>query len=229
MRPPVRCWSPSSGVSLMHPPSCISGAHRPQQTTQPELTRSCMHTGQDEHSGGDPNVRRFACPFYRLDPMAHDDCLRFTLNRVQDVMQHLRRKHKTDLTFDFSTNAKERRHLTAEKRWLFIWKELFPEKQRPSSVHLGNHLEEAVSLLEHYWKQCSSEILEDVLEISSSRGGLTGSGCGDRSQLHDVIVDMVKTVVSRMALTGTEDHGFLSPWTSSESIDEMLLEPQSAA
>ena len=36
---------------------------------------------------------RFACPYYRSDPVAYESCLKFGLHRIQDVKQHIRRKH----------------------------------------------------------------------------------------------------------------------------------------
>lgn len=35
----------------------------------------------------------FACPYYRLDPVAHQQCLKYTLNRIRDMKQHLSRRH----------------------------------------------------------------------------------------------------------------------------------------
>ena len=180
----------------------------------------------------DPTIRKFACPFYRLDPIAHEDCLRFTLNRMQDVMQHLRRKHKTetDLKVDFSTNAKERRHLAADKRWLSIWTELFPGSEPPSNIHLGSQLEEAATLLAHYWKHCPRDLLEDALGRSPKN--LDGPAClkGDTSgRLHGIILDIIRAVASRMASAKPDDPDTETSntnyWISPESMDEMSATP----
>lgn len=40
------------------------------------------------------NLKFFACPYYKLDPVKHFTCFRrFNLKRVKDVKQHLHRKH----------------------------------------------------------------------------------------------------------------------------------------
>ncbi|KAK2617031.1 hypothetical protein QQS21_000125 [Conoideocrella luteorostrata] len=41
---------------------------------------------------------KFACPFYRLLPMRHIDCVNLRLTRIRDVKQHLYRRH-TQTTF----------------------------------------------------------------------------------------------------------------------------------
>lgn len=38
-------------------------------------------------------MRVFSCPFFKKDPLRHKDCLGFSLRRIQDVKQHLFRKH----------------------------------------------------------------------------------------------------------------------------------------
>jgi hypothetical protein len=37
--------------------------------------------------------KRWACPFFKLDPVKYMDCSRFQLARVKDVKQHIDRKH----------------------------------------------------------------------------------------------------------------------------------------
>ena len=37
--------------------------------------------------------RSFCCPYFKKDPIHHMDCLTFNLRRIQDVKQHLQRKH----------------------------------------------------------------------------------------------------------------------------------------
>jgi hypothetical protein len=37
---------------------------------------------------------QFACPFQRLDPLKHHECLKYALHRIKDVKQHLYRRHK---------------------------------------------------------------------------------------------------------------------------------------
>jgi len=40
-----------------------------------------------------PERRTLACPYNKRDPNGHPDCYRYTLRRLKDVLQHLRRKH----------------------------------------------------------------------------------------------------------------------------------------
>ncbi|KAJ4156525.1 hypothetical protein NW754_008158 [Fusarium falciforme] len=39
----------------------------------------------------------WVCPFFRKDPIRHMDCITLTLNRIQDVKQHLTRRHTAEL------------------------------------------------------------------------------------------------------------------------------------
>lgn len=43
---------------------------------------------------GDKPTSQFACPFQKLDPLKHHDCLKYALNRIKDVKQHVYRRHK---------------------------------------------------------------------------------------------------------------------------------------
>ncbi|KAH6867278.1 hypothetical protein B0T10DRAFT_611888 [Thelonectria olida] len=48
----------------------------------------------DEFSGNKPkDGNAFACPFYRRDPIRYFDCVNRKLNRIQDLKQHLIRRH----------------------------------------------------------------------------------------------------------------------------------------
>lgn len=38
--------------------------------------------------------RMLACPYRKLDPHRHRDCLKYTLHRIKDVKQHINRRHK---------------------------------------------------------------------------------------------------------------------------------------
>jgi hypothetical protein len=42
---------------------------------------------------GARDTRVFACPFWKMDPTHHMDCLTRRLTRIRDVKQHLQRKH----------------------------------------------------------------------------------------------------------------------------------------
>lgn len=43
----------------------------------------------------------WACPFFRRDPTRHMDCITLTLNRIQDVKQHLTRRHTAEFSCSF--------------------------------------------------------------------------------------------------------------------------------
>ncbi|KAH7121736.1 hypothetical protein B0J13DRAFT_648481 [Dactylonectria estremocensis] len=47
-----------------------------------------------EHQDSKP----FACPFYRMDPVLHVDCISRKLNRIHDVKQHLNRRHSLEFS-----------------------------------------------------------------------------------------------------------------------------------
>lgn len=56
----------------------------------------------DQPNGKNPKLQQaneddgptLACPFYKLNPVKHSNCLHFRLKRIKDVKQHLQRKHK---------------------------------------------------------------------------------------------------------------------------------------
>ncbi|KAG8163039.1 hypothetical protein KVR01_007517 [Diaporthe batatas] len=37
---------------------------------------------------------QYACPFQKLDPVKHHECLKYALHRIKDVKQHVYRRHK---------------------------------------------------------------------------------------------------------------------------------------
>ncbi|KAF4436522.1 hypothetical protein FACUT_6380 [Fusarium acutatum] len=60
----------------------------------------------DDSSVEDIEVRKaFACPYFRLDPVRHIECLSRKLYRIQDVKQHLSRRHYMER--DKSSNASD--------------------------------------------------------------------------------------------------------------------------
>ena len=42
---------------------------------------------------GEEDQKAFACPYFRFDPAAHQECSRLVLRRIRDVKQHLQRRH----------------------------------------------------------------------------------------------------------------------------------------
>lgn len=49
---------------------------------------------QKAKTDADNGDKKFACPFQKLDPLKHHDCLKYALNRIKDVKQHVYRRHK---------------------------------------------------------------------------------------------------------------------------------------
>jgi hypothetical protein len=165
--------------------------------------------------------QRFACPFYRYDPILYKDCLHFTLRRLQDVLQHLRRKHDRECAT--SGSSKGRRNITAEERWTDMFKEIFPDADPPENVRLGGVLDEAAAaVVGHFWRHHSPEVLEDGLEMSRTGARAISQKLASRGQLYSVMVQLVETVASRMAMGLTVDP--VNPWISAESRNEMLSE-----
>ncbi|KAI0849959.1 hypothetical protein F5Y00DRAFT_234307 [Daldinia vernicosa] len=62
------------------------GGDHPER--QPQKRRSVASA-----SSRSENRRRYACPYFLLDPSAHVQCLGYFLHRVGDVRQHLLRQH----------------------------------------------------------------------------------------------------------------------------------------
>lgn len=60
------------------------------------------------------------------------------------------------------------RGATPEQQWFDIWDILFPEKQRPSSIYLGNFMEETLSYIRN---RCQGEDLETMISTLRERRG----------------------------------------------------------
>jgi hypothetical protein len=186
---------------------------------QPAHNGCSIRSSKTQSSVGEG--KRFACPFYRHDPILHKDCLHFTLRRLQDVLQHLRRKHNRECAI--SGSSKGRRNITAEERWAGIFKEILPDADPPKNVYLGGELDEAAAAaVEDFWRHHSPEVLEDGLEMSRTGGRAISPKLATRGQLYNVMVQMVETVASKMAMGLTIDPE--NPWVLVESRNEMLSE-----
>ncbi|KAM7217933.1 hypothetical protein V8F06_006616 [Rhypophila decipiens] len=60
--------------------------------TQPQDYEDGADDDDDESNRGAQSLS-FACPYYRLNPVAHQQCLNYTLKRIRDMKQHLARRH----------------------------------------------------------------------------------------------------------------------------------------
>lgn len=56
-----------------------------------ERDKRCAHR---HNRAGMGEKRMLACPYRKLDPHLHRDCLKYTLHRIKDVKQHINRRHK---------------------------------------------------------------------------------------------------------------------------------------
>ncbi|KAF5622318.1 hypothetical protein F52700_10581 [Fusarium sp. NRRL 52700] len=129
----------------------------------------------DDSSVEDIEVRKaFACPYFRLDPVRHIECLSRRLYRIQDVKQHLSRRHyiKRD-TSDNTRGVNLRtqkvlklrldRRLSPEGQWHEIWRNLFNGTVPSEGPYLGNSKEEIVGSMISICKQGSSRVVPGIL------------------------------------------------------------------
>ncbi|KAI7759123.1 hypothetical protein LZL87_013245 [Fusarium oxysporum] len=122
--------------------------------------------------------KAFACPYFRLDPVRHIECLSRKLYRIQDVKQHLSRRHyvKRDKTPNTSDNIKgvnvrtQRvlksrldRRLSPEKQWHEIWRTLFNRTLPREGPYLGSSKEETVGSMIAICKKGSSRVVPGIL------------------------------------------------------------------
>ncbi|SCV54227.1 uncharacterized protein FFB14_13534 [Fusarium fujikuroi] len=157
-------------IPLTPPETCIGDEER----------SPCISvTETDDSSIEDIEERKvFACPYLRLDPVRHIDCLSRRLYRIQDVKQHLSRRHYTnrDRTKSISDNIKgvnartQRvlklrldRRLSPEKQWQEIWKTLFDRTLPIEGPYLGDSKEEIVGSMIAICKKGSSRVVPGIL------------------------------------------------------------------
>ncbi|KAF4496849.1 hypothetical protein FAGAP_7004 [Fusarium agapanthi] len=110
----------------------------------------------DDSSVEDIELRKaFACPYFRLDPVRHIECLSRKLYRIQDVKQHLSRRHyikrdNSDNTRGVNPRTQKvlklrlDRRLSPEGQWHEIWRTLFNGTLPREGPYLGNSKEEIV-------------------------------------------------------------------------------------
>ncbi|KAF5554247.1 hypothetical protein FMEXI_2068 [Fusarium mexicanum] len=139
----------------------------------------------DDSSVEDMEVRKaFACPYFRLDPVRHIECLSRKLYRIQDVKQHLSRRHY--IKRDNSNNTRGvnpgtqkvlklrlDRRLSPEVQWHEIWRTLFNGALPREGPYLGNSKEEIVGSMIAVCKQGSSRVVPGILRslgLSGEKG-----------------------------------------------------------
>lgn len=118
--------------------------------------------------------RMLACPYRKLDPHRHRDCLKYTLHRIKDVKQHIDRRHSCEAghksCLEGVTDEQRRmlnktssRNKSLELQWFNMWDILFPGQKRPQSAFSGNYIEEVVHLIRDCWKNKSSTFIGSAI------------------------------------------------------------------
>ncbi|KAG6368793.1 hypothetical protein INS49_003007 [Diaporthe citri] len=136
---------------------------------------------EDEDSGDKQSTHRhveqkrmLACPYRKLDPHRHRDCLKYTLHRIKDVKQHIDRRHSCEVghkpCLEGVTDEQRRklnktssRNKSLELQWFNMWDILFPGKKRPRSAFSGNYIEEVVHLIRDCWDDKSSTLIGSAI------------------------------------------------------------------
>lgn len=136
---------------------------------------------EDEDSGDKQSTHRhveqkrmLACPYRKLDPHRHRDCLKYTLHRIKDVKQHIDRRHSCEIgqnpCLEGVTDEQRRklnktssRNKSLELQWFNMWDILFPGKKRPRSAFSGNYIEEVVHLIRDCWDDKSSTLIGSAI------------------------------------------------------------------
>ncbi|KAK2686005.1 hypothetical protein QWA68_015065 [Fusarium oxysporum] len=177
-----------------------------EQSIFPSPTETCIGDEEgsactsviesDDSSVEDIEERKaFACPYLRLDPVRHIECLSRKLYRIQDVKQHLSRRHymKRDRAISTSDNTRgvniktQRvlklrldRRLSPEKQWHEIWKTLFDRTSPREGPYLGDSKEEIVGrkAVQQLMEQMFSGFQALSNEGSNDMQKETASTCG---------------------------------------------------
>lgn len=169
------------------------------------------------HQIGAEQKPSFACPYRKLDPHRHRDCLKYTLHRIKDVKQHINRRHRIAklpskaAKDDHSRETRCRkssprpwmegvteeqieklnriasRKISVETQWFEMWDILFPGHDRPRSAFSGNYIEEVVRLIRDCWDVKSSTFIGSAIEHH-----------GDAGVDKDVLNRLMDTVFNRL-------------------------------
>ncbi|KAH6969249.1 hypothetical protein DER45DRAFT_46337 [Fusarium avenaceum] len=121
----------------------------------------------------------FACPYFRLDPIRHIECLSRKVNRIQDLKQHLVRRHyvqkfesqATDDNIEGVSQSAQRslrvrvdRRLPPEGQWLTVWHILFKGIDPGLGPYLGNTEEEIIGITREIYRRRSNEAVSRFLK-----------------------------------------------------------------
>ncbi|VZI09723.1 unnamed protein product [Fusarium fujikuroi] len=154
-----------------------------------DLNETCIDDGDgspcpsmiesDDSSVEDIGLRKaFACPYFRLDPVRHIECLSRRLYRIQDIKQHLSRRHyiRRDKMSNASDNIqginiktqkilklRSDRRLSPESQWREIWRTLFDRSLPREGPYLGNLKEEIVGSAITICKKGSSRVVPGIV------------------------------------------------------------------
>lgn len=136
---------------------------------------------EDEDSGDKQSTHRhveqkrmLACPYRKLDPHRHRDCLKYTLHRIKDVKQHIDRRHSCETGQNpclggvtdeqrRKLNKTSSRNKSLELQWFNMWDILFPGKKRPRSAFSGNYIEEVLHLIRDCWDEKRSTLIGSAI------------------------------------------------------------------
>ena len=110
-----------------------------------ELSVPVGTDGGDGSMGALEDQQKWACHFFKSDPIRYSACLHFEGKRMADVRQHHVRKHREEAERIKKHEGKKRR--TNVERWFDIWGDLFPNQAFPATPYV----ESGVFGLVHAW------------------------------------------------------------------------------
>ncbi|KAK0721123.1 hypothetical protein B0H67DRAFT_485536 [Lasiosphaeris hirsuta] len=147
--------------------------------------------GQYDESAEGRKKPQWACHFYKFDPIRYEECRHYKLGRVQDVKQHLFRKHNEEVKDMLEKGEnKDSRSKTDEDRWNNLWRIIQPGQPLPESPYLigGGFAEVAGRFVDEYLEQRQGGYMEEqkvlaqfLLFVKAKSGGRTSGSLSDYS------------------------------------------------